>query len=179
MPDDEARFQWLLDVRAADIGAASAEDLARLYREAWFVVLDGEGDWFADDQLELSGDLDLERQQWKIAQRSLEATLAEAILENRFPEMLEPWLPDKDSPLELTHALTWMPVTSYRGLSLACRNLLRRLGRHRLKTCPLLLEGNPCGRLFLARRRQQYCTIQHTRQACQRRFRAKHGPRKV
>jgi hypothetical protein len=58
LPDDESRFQWLLAVSRLDFDALSRKDVERLYREAWFIILGGQGRWFADLRIELS-DLDL------------------------------------------------------------------------------------------------------------------------
>jgi hypothetical protein len=53
--------------------------------------------------------------------------------------------------------------------------LLERVGADRLMGCPLQMneQGAQCGRVFLARRRQRYCTVEHSREAAMRAFRAR------
>lgn len=64
------------------------------------------------------------------------------------------------------------------ALVLAAVDLLNDVGADRLRACPLPLgeeeQQTPCGRLFLARRRQLYCTIPHARMAAWRRWAATH-----
>jgi hypothetical protein len=44
-------------------------------------------------------------------------------------------------------------------------DLLDEVGADRLRACPLPITGRECGELFLARRRQVYCSSAHARRA--------------
>jgi hypothetical protein len=55
----------------------------------------------------------------------------------------------------------------------AVRDDLNALGADRLRACPLEKDGNRCGKVFVAKRRQLFCTREHAVAAAWQRFEPK------
>ena len=62
-----------------------------------------------------------------------------------------------------------------RVVAMAFIDDLNAIGADRLRACPLETEGQPCGVVFLARRRQDYCTPRHAQAAAWQAYLARGG----
>jgi hypothetical protein len=55
---------------------------------------------------------------------------------------------------------------------------LNAIGAHRLRACPLETNGQPCGVIFLATRRQRFCSRRHAVADAQKRYEPKRKARR-
>jgi hypothetical protein len=64
-------------------------------------------------------------------------------------------------------------------MTLATLDYVKAVGPGRIRRCPYAADASatPCGRLFLAVRRQRYCSLGHTQRAMYLRWRSRGSPR--
>jgi len=182
LDSDDVRFDWLLRLMTIDIDRLSPAEIETLYLEAWFIVEDGQESAvrpYADTKIKIGPK---EYDFWKLCQRDVKRFLMDLVTTNFHhydiftgepaPNFSEQWV-----WLFFRHGQKLRRRflgTLRTRLVLACADLLDRLGADRLKRCPLKVNDKSCGRLFLARRAQKFCSRQHASRAAWLRWLQRH-----
>jgi hypothetical protein len=187
---DEAQFEWLLRVLDTNIDQLPVAAMIELYREAWFILDRGEGRGMADISDAKVRIRPFERDIWKRVQQDVGALLRNLAIDNfhvyKITTSADPVALSPNTAWQFGEDWEWIFFRTPGGLVrrfsgtlptrllVAAADLLDRLGSHRLKTCPHKINGTDCGRLFLARRAQKYCSRKHATGAAWLRWLEKH-----
>jgi hypothetical protein len=83
--------------------------------------------------------------------------------------------PTRNKPI---HVIKIYTAPLLEVLLLVASDLIETVGAHKLRTCPQLIGTVPCGRLFVAKRRQKFCSIQHARIAAYLAWKQRGSPRR-
>jgi hypothetical protein len=151
----EAQVEWALRFRQVDLARRPERERQRAWATllAWQGGLPGQGPRPADDGV-------LEAQQ--ALRECIEA------FANKLPDTVE--VPAAEWALWPSHRpgelITRVQVERAgkrvtRAVVFALVDDLNAIGPHRLRSCPLETEGQRCGVIFLATRRQKFCSRQH------------------
>ncbi len=186
---DEAKLEWMIKLPHIDVGDLPDDGVAELCREAWFILQPGHRG-AADLKMRVGP---AERELWKRVQQDVHAflwhfarsqfhvykisTVSDPVTAALTPATAWPsgeeweWVFFRGSRGRLERRFHGTLPT---GLVFAAADLLDRVGCHRLKACPLKINDHDCGRLFLARRGQKFCSRQHAARAAWVRWLNKH-----
>ena len=180
--DAEARLRWMLELSARDLSRIGEDEWTRLQCQLVFIVtrmdwagrpMDGAGrPGFLPPGDAFPVSTKNRRGFTRILQPQLRALFRALVEEGRHEVHLPRhgaghWVISRRGVAAEAHFLgyTWLQI-----ILLAVR-LLDQVGAQRLRACPT----SGCGRIFLASRRQKYCTIEHAQGAAWSAYIARQG----